>query len=92
MTDSARYIGMIRSALIGLIILFFLVKTYLYYKYERERHANSFFYFTPIQIKLTNSRSLRRARKKQNNLSRTMAFFLLVFLLVSLFRILVIDK
>lgn len=91
MTDAGIYLMMTRMVLVGLIFILILIKLVLFYLYERDWNLVTFFYFTKIQLKLTNSRNLRHYRENQNLLSKGLALFVTLFLLSSFINMLIID-
>jgi hypothetical protein len=84
------YLMIARGSLVILILIFILVKLFLFYRYERDWNFITFFYFTKMQLKLTNRRNLRHYRRNQNLLSKGLVLFILLFLFSTFINILII--
>ena len=90
MTVIEYYFWIGKLAMITLVAIFFVTKLFYFYRYEHDRRVIPFLYFTKIQLKLTNSRSLRRYRKRQNLFSRIILFFLLILFFFTFLNVLII--
>ena len=64
----------------------FLVKTVLYFSYEKYWDSLKFFHYSKIDLKMTTFRHLRTWRKRQNKMTTAMGILFMLFAMVYMFH------
>jgi hypothetical protein len=72
--------------LIALAVLVLVFKAILYFKYEKQWDPIGFFYYSRIGLKMTTSKNLKAARKRQNILTLVIVVLGCLVITLSLFN------
>ncbi len=86
MKSIGDYIVDLEQLLLMLLLSTFLVKTVLYFSYEKYWDSLKFFHYSKIDLKMTNFRHLRTWRKRQNKMTTAMGILFMMFALVYMFH------
>ena len=80
------YIVSTEQLLLALLLCTFLVKTVLYFSYEKYWDSLRFFHYSKIDLKMTTIRHLRTWRKRQNKMTAAMGILFMLFAMVYFFH------
>jgi hypothetical protein len=68
-----------------------IIKTIVFFRFEKDRDPVAFFYFPKPAIKMTNIRHLRVWRKRQNSLSKVFLVLLVLLGTMAMFNLLIFS-
>ena len=86
MKSVGDYIVELEQLLLMLLLSTFLVKTVLYFSYEKYWDSLKFFHYSKIDLKMTTIRHLRTWRKRQNKMTTAMGILFMMFAVVYMFH------
>lgn len=86
MKSVGDYIVELEQILLMLFISTFLIKTILYFSYEKYWDSLKFFHYSKIDLKMTTISHLRTWRKRQNKMTTAMGILLFMFSAVYMFH------
>lgn len=91
MKNISEYIVYSEILLVSLVILIFALKTIMFFMFEKYWDSLKFFYYSKVDIKMTNIKVLKAWRKRQNTMTITMAVLLAIFTVLYSFHQVVLD-
>lgn len=91
MKSIGDYIVDLERLLLLMFIGTLLVKTVLYFSYEKYWDSLKFFHYSRIDLKMTTMRHLRTWRKRQNKMTTAMGILFMLFAVVYILQKMVIN-
>lgn len=91
MKSIGDYIVDLQQLLLLMCLSTLLVKTVLYFSYEKYWDSLKFFHYSRIDLKMTTMRHLRTWRKRQNKMTTAMGVLFMLFAAVYMFHKMIVN-